>query len=102
MSDQEFAIIASRLVWGELELGSSYPDTLKRLKVLLEEREQVLGTLKDIAETLVSSRYWAEHDGHVKAKVTTVTGLRGEGEAHGKATVKGPSPEPSETLEGFA
>ena len=83
MSDREFVVIASRLVWNEAVEETSHPNTLKRLKALLEEREQLLDTLGNITETLVSSPYWAEHDEHVKSKVTTVSGLRGEGAAHG-------------------
>ncbi len=102
MNDREFTVIASRLVWGEAIEEASHPDTLKRLKALLEEREQLLATLEDITEKLVSSHYWAEHDGHVKSKVTTVSGLQGEGATHGEATVNDPSPKLSETLKGFA
>ena len=86
--DREFTVIASRLVWGEVVDQASHQDTLKRLKALLEEREQLLGTLEAVSEVVVSSRYWAEHDGHVKLSVTPVSELRGEGEAHGEATVQ--------------
>ena len=86
MSDREFVVIASRLIWGEAVEEASHQDTVKRLKVFLEEREQLLGTLKTITERLVSSRYWAEHDGHVKSKVTPVSELREEGAAHAEAT----------------
>ena len=50
MSDREFVVIASRLVWGEREAEVSHQDTLKRLKALLEAREQLAANFKAVGE----------------------------------------------------
>ena len=62
MSDREFAVIATRLIWGETEAEPTPQDTIKRLKALLETRDLYLSPLKDLSEALLRSTGWAEQD----------------------------------------
>ena len=60
MSDREFTVIATRLIWGESETEPTPQETIKRLKALLEERDLYLWALKDLSEALLKSTRWAE------------------------------------------
>ncbi len=60
INDREFAVIATRLIWGESEAEPTPQETIKRLKDLAEERDLYLWALKDISEALLKSARWAE------------------------------------------
>ena len=62
MSDREFAVIVTRLIWGEGEAEPTPQETIKRLKSLLEARDLYLSPLKDLSEALLRSTGWAEQD----------------------------------------
>ena len=62
MSEREFAVIATRLIWGEIETEPSPQETIKRLKALVEEHTLCLNALKDLSEALLSSTCWAERE----------------------------------------
>ena len=62
MSDREFTVIATRLIWGETEAEPIPQETIKRLKALLEARDLYLSPLKDLSEALLRSTGWAEQD----------------------------------------
>lgn len=93
MNDREFAVIASRLVWGEREVEVNHQDTLKRLKALLEERQHLVDTFKDVAEP---------HEGHVKLPVLSSADLREAGATlvAPEASESQPFPKPYDDSEG--
>ena len=62
MSELEFAVVVTRIVWGETEAEPTYQETVKRLKAVLEGRALCLNALKDLSEALLSSTCWAEQN----------------------------------------
>ena len=62
MSELEFAVVVTRVVWGETEAEPRYQETVKRLKAVLEGRALCLNALKDLSEALLPSTCWAERE----------------------------------------
>ena len=96
MSDREFTVITTRLIWGKADTEPTPQETLKRLKTLLEERELFLWALKDLSEALLTSTCWTEQDLWLnKALLWGLRTLQGQQELTFKQPA--PSPEPSST-----
>ena len=94
MSDLEFTVITTRLIWGEADKDPTPQETIKRLKTLLEERELFLWALKDLSEALLTSTCWTEQDLWLnKALLWGLRTLQGQQELTFEQPA--PSPEPS-------